>query len=187
MNIQNNGGRNIDEKLLHNLIFQQSSNSPNESDLWLISEDFIYFKGSSEIRLCDVEVEGRKIFKKEFSAEEEKLLKAIGKDKKTNRPDVLLFPDEGKCIIIEFKTIDTNVSSHLNQINNYATLLRNFTNDPFHLDTFYGYLIGESIDSFDVQSHDSDFLPAYHFDYLFRPYKRVFDRSEKQGSVTSLL
>ncbi len=33
-------GRSIDERLLHNLIFQQSSDNPGESDLWLMNEDF---------------------------------------------------------------------------------------------------------------------------------------------------
>jgi hypothetical protein len=39
--IQQTDEKSIDEKLLHNLIFQQSSNNPGESDLWLINEDFI--------------------------------------------------------------------------------------------------------------------------------------------------
>jgi hypothetical protein len=58
------GGR-IDEKVLHNLIFQQSSKNPEESDLWLIGDDFIYFKGVSEIRLSELEFDGKKIIKDE--------------------------------------------------------------------------------------------------------------------------
>jgi hypothetical protein len=42
-----NGGK-ISEEILHNLIFQQSSNDPENSDLWLINEEFIYYKGYSE-------------------------------------------------------------------------------------------------------------------------------------------
>ena len=46
-------GKRIDEKLLHNLLFQQSSNaeSPEDSDLWIINAEFIYFKGVSEDNL----------------------------------------------------------------------------------------------------------------------------------------
>jgi hypothetical protein len=45
--VQNDGSRNNDEQLLHNILFQQSATNPNSSDLWLINEDFIYFKGTS--------------------------------------------------------------------------------------------------------------------------------------------
>jgi hypothetical protein len=55
-----------DEKLLHNLIFQQSSNNPGESDLWLINEDFIYFKGTSEAQLGKILLDDKKILKEEL-------------------------------------------------------------------------------------------------------------------------
>jgi len=110
LDAQQNSSRCFDEKLLHNLIFQQSTDCPEDSDLWVINEDFIYFKGTSEQRLCDVELEGVKLFKDEMSREEEEYLNSLGKNRSIVRPDVLVFPDEGKCIIIEFKNIDVNVS-----------------------------------------------------------------------------
>ena len=61
----NKGGK-FSESLIHNLLFQQQSENPNSSDLWIINEDFIYFKGSSEKQLSKVEINGEKIFKKEF-------------------------------------------------------------------------------------------------------------------------
>ncbi|MGB7067900.1 MAG: ATP-binding protein, partial [Pyrinomonadaceae bacterium] len=51
LDVQKTAARSIDEKLLHNLIFQQTSTSAESSDLWLINEDFIYFSGNSEIAL----------------------------------------------------------------------------------------------------------------------------------------
>ncbi len=165
--------RNIDENLLHNLIFQQSSNDPEKSDLWLINEDFIYFKGISEARLCDVKINGQKIFRKEFSEEEERILLSLGENRKIKRPDILLFPEEGKCIIIEFKAPHVNVSNFLNQINDYASLILNYSQDKFQINTFYGYLIGESIDARDVRRHDGEFKIPYKFDYLFRPSKII--------------
>ena len=63
---------------------------------------------------------------------------------------------------------------HLNQINNYATLLKRFASDHFHLETFFGYLIGENINTDDVRSYDADFLPAYNFDYVYRPNKKIY-------------
>jgi hypothetical protein len=59
--IQQTDEKSIDEKLLHNLIFQQSSNNPGESDLWLINEDFIYFEGTSEAQLGKILLDDEKI------------------------------------------------------------------------------------------------------------------------------
>ncbi|MBY0425183.1 MAG: ATP-binding protein, partial [Cytophagales bacterium] len=92
------------------------------------------------------------------------------------RPDILLFPDEGKCLIIEFKNPDKNVSDHLLQINNYASLIRNLSKDEFNFNTFYGYLIGEKIDPDDIQNKDSAFVTAFNFDYVFKPYYRILGK-----------
>lgn len=182
--IQKESERNIDEKLLHSLIFQQSSDNPDESDLWLVNEDFIYFKGCSNKPFCDVEIDGQKILKPEFSSEEEKYLLSLGENRKIKKPDVLLFPDESKCIIIEFKNPEVNVSVHLNQINTYASLMRNFSSDSWQIDTFYGYLIGEQISVDDVRFADGDFKNSYHFNYLFRPSKTIVGiNSRADGSL----
>ena len=175
LTVQNDGSRAKDEKLLHNLIFQQTTTTPGKSDLWLINEDFIYFKGTSESLLNDVKINGEKLLKEktELSDEEEKFRASLGEDRYQKRPDILLFPDEGKCIIIEFKSPDVTVSQHLTQVNNYATLIRNFSKDDLQFDTFYGFLIGEGIDANDVRSHDADFKNSTHFDYLFRPSKVI--------------
>lgn len=177
------GGR-IDEDLMHNLIFQQSTDNPELSDLWLINEDFIYFKGFSERKLDKIEIEGEILFNKKFSEEEQRYLNSLGEKRLTKRPDVLLFPDEGKCIIIEFKAPDTNASEHLTQIDFYANLIRNYTNDNFQITTFYGYLIGESIEDRDIRGRVSRFEHSYHLDYWFRPSENVngFD-NRSNGSI----
>lgn len=173
LHVQNDGSRNNDEALLHNLIFRQKSENPSDSDLWIINEDFIYFKGCSELRLCDIELNGVKLFKEEFNVEEEEYLKSLGENRETKRPDVLLFPEEGKCILIEFKNPTENVGFHLGQINRYASLIRNFSQDVFPITTFYGYLIGEGINNQEVRAFDGDFLPSYQFGYLYRPAKKI--------------
>ena len=184
LEIQKTEERNIDEKLLHNLIFQQSSDNPDESDLWLINEDFIYFKGNSEKRLNEIQIDGLKLFKSEFTQEEDEYLNSLGENRTIKKPDILLFPDEGKCIIIEFKNPNVNVSVHLNQINRYASLIRNFTTDDFQIVTFYGYLIGEAINAKEVRAFDGDFIDSYHFDYQFRPSKKIPGESGKSdGSL----
>ena len=166
------GGR-IDEDIMHNLIFQQSTSGSQDSDLWLIAEEFIYFKGFSENKLKNIELDGKKLFKEKFSEEEERYLKSLGEDRLSKRPDVLLFPEEGKCILIEFKAPDVNVSEHLSQIDFYSNLIRNYTIDEFQITSFYGYLIGESIEDRDVRGRVSRFEHSYHLGYWFRPSEIV--------------
>ncbi|MFA9192691.1 hypothetical protein AAGV28_15035 [Flavobacterium sp. FZUC8N2.13] len=184
LHVQKSGSRNNDEQLLHNILFQQSATNPNSSDLWLINEDFIYFKGSSEKQLSKLEINGEKVFKAKFTEEEDRYLLSLGENRTIKRPDVLLFPEEGKCIIIEFKTPEANVSEHLTQIDLYASLIRNYTEDNFQITTFYGYLIGESIEPRDVMGRVTRYEHSYHFDYLFRPSENVtgFD-DRKNGSI----
>ena len=163
----------IDEKVLHNLVFQQSSDNPEDSDLWLINEEFIYFKGVSEFDLKDVTFNGRKIFDKDFSEEETKYLNSNGERRLLKRPDILLFPEEGKCIIIEFKAPDVNVALHLNQIHFYANLLHNYTAEEFNFTRYYGFLIGEAIEDRDVRGYASDYKVAPQFGYWYCPSQSV--------------
>ena len=119
-----------------------------------------------------------------LTSDEEAYRVSLGEDRLQKRPDILLFPNEGKCIIIEFKNPNENVSDHLAQINKYASWLRNLTKDKFAVDTFFGYLIGQNIDVRDVRAADSDFKHSSHFDYMFRPAKTVlgeFGRAD--GSI----
>jgi len=173
LRIQNDGSRNKDEKLLHNLIFQQTNSKSEESDLWLVNEDFIYFNGISEKLLKDVVIKGESLLKDTLTEEEDKFRKSLGEDRYSKRPDILLFPEEGKCIIIEFKNPDVNLSDQLTQINNYASLIWNFAKPQFRFHSFYGFLIGEKINTFEVRSHDGEFKEAYQFNYLFRPHKLI--------------
>ncbi|WP_118976318.1 ATP-binding protein [Taibaiella koreensis] len=177
---------NYDEALIHNLLFQKGSTDASDSDLWMINEDFIYFKGSSEKRLSKLEIDGKPVFKKSFSDEEERYLSSLGEDRKIKRPDVLLFPEEGKCIIIEFKAPHVNASDHLTQIDKYANFIRNYTEDEFQITTFYGYLLGENIEPRDVLGAVSRYEQSYQFDYLFRPSENVigFD-GRTNGSIYS--
>ena len=179
------GGGRIDEDILHNLIFQQSSTSPEKSELWLINEEFIYFKGVSEKRFQDIEYNGIRIFDKQLSQEDEQYLNSIGEKRLNKRPDVLLFPEEGKAIIIEFKAPDVNVAEHLNQIDFYASILLNYTRDDLKLRRFYGYLIGESIQDRDVRGRVSRYESAPKFGYWFRPSERVvnFNNENDSGNI----
>ncbi len=172
-------GERINEDILHNLIFQQHANNTEDSDLWLINEEYIYFSGVSEHRFIDIEYKGRKIFKDDLPEDEVRYLNSLGEKRLHKRPDVLLFPEEEKCIIIEFKAPDVNVSEHLSQIDFYANLLRNYTIDELQITSFYGYLIGESIEDRDVRGRVSRFEYSPKFNYWFRPSEKVVDFSNR--------
>jgi hypothetical protein len=189
LKVQDDAKNNFDEALIHNLLFQQSSTNPESSDLWIINEDFIYFKGSSEKQLSKVKINGNLLFKNKFTEEEEKYLSSLGENRKIKRPDVLLFPEEGKCIIIEMKAPDVNAAEHLSQIDFYANLIRNYTEDKFQINMFYGYLIGESIEPRDVLGRVSRYEHSYQFDYLFRPSENVigFDGRSNGSIYTEVL
>lgn len=179
-------GSKFNESLIHNLLFQQQSTDSENSDLWILNEDFIYFKGSSEKQLSKVKINGELLFKEIFTAKEEEYLSSLGENRKIKRPDVLLFPEEGKCLILEFKSTDVNVSEHLTQIDMYANLIRNYTQDKFQIKTFYGYLLGEAIEPRDVLGRVSSYEHSYQFDYLFRPSQKVIGFDDRtDGSIYS--
>lgn len=70
--------RNEDEKLLHNLLFTQHSDDVGNSDLWMLNEDYLYFKGISDTALNKIEIDGVKLFKEEVTEEEEDYLSSLG-------------------------------------------------------------------------------------------------------------
>jgi hypothetical protein len=169
-------GERIPESMLHDLIFQQSTDDPENSNLWFINEEFIYFKGYSNIKLSSIKIDDEFIFRDKFSEEEERYLNSLGKKRLLSKPDILLFPDEGKCIIIEFKAPGVDVSDHLVQINKYAGLIANYTKEKFRINTFYGYLIGEAIEQKEIiNTGTGNWVKSPHFDYLFRPSQDIYD------------
>ena len=162
-------GERIDENVLHNLIFRQHTDDPNSSDLWLLEDQYLYFEGCSEKELNKIKINGTNLLKKKLTEEEEAYKLRQEKDVGTKRPDVLLYPAEGKCIIVEFKAPDVEVSQHLDQINRYAMIIHNLSDPSFHFNTFYGYLIGENVDYDSIHESNSDFKQAANLKYIFRP------------------
>jgi len=177
----------IAEEILHNLIFQQGSADTEDSDLWFISEEYIYYKGVSNVDLASVKLDGKKIFKDTFSVEEKRFLNSLGEKRLYKRPDVLLFPSECKCMIIEFKAPGENIIYHLSQINRYASLIANYTRDEYKFSTFYGYFIGEAIEPKEIfNSGTGDWKQAEHFDFLFRPHQHIYDDNAVGSVIGSL-
>ena len=164
------GGKRIDEEVLHNLIFKQHSTNPQGSDLWLLDDQYVYFEGCSEKELNKIKINGIYLLKQELT-EEEKAYKfrQEKKDVGARRPDILLYPAEGKCVIVEFKAPEVDVSEHLDQINRYAMIIHNLSDPNFSINTFYGYLVGENIDYDSVQESNPYFKEAANLGFIFRP------------------
>jgi hypothetical protein len=180
--IQRNTDRSIDEKLIHNLIFSQHSGDSSKSDMWLLNEDYLHYNGFSEHRLCDIAIKGKKLFKEIIDDEEQRYLNSLGEQRLKKRPDILLFPSEHKCVIVELKSLDVNVSDYLGQIQKYATFIRSYTNEEFRIDTFYGYLVGEALEPNDVRATDPDFKYDSKFNFCYRPVKTVACLGDQSGN-----
>ena len=167
---KNSKGKKINhESFLHNILFSQHSDDPLDSNLWMINDDFIHYKGISESELRNIKVENELFFREDLTKEELEELTAYNRDKLGNRPDILLFPKEHKCIIIELKSMDADVSKFVSQVSQYAGLIRQYAKDRFEITTFYAYLIGESFTINEVKRANPFFKKAYYFDYLFCP------------------
>ena len=171
--IQNESDRKIDEKLIHNLLFTQHSTNAAASDIWILNEDYLYYRGYSEHKLSEITINDKPLFKNEIDEEEERYLNSLGERRLFKRPDILLFPSEHKCVIIELKSLDANLSDYLTQINKYASFIRSYTTDDFYIDTFYGYLIGEALEPRDVRAADNDFKYDPKFNFCYRPSKSI--------------
>lgn len=140
----------------HNLIFKQYTKTPSNSNLWLINDEFMYYRGVSEGRLRDLTYKGELLIPKDLTAIQDDFLnKREGELKGLKRPDILLFPDEGKCILLELKDKAVKIENHLNQLNIYAGIILNCSN--FQIKTFHGLLIGENYRVDDVLMADSNY------------------------------
>lgn len=176
----------INEDVLHNLIFRQKSanNDPENSDMWLLNDEYIYFSGTSDLELKKIEISGKKLLKQDMTEEENAYLVKARHDGGERRPDIFLFPKEGRCIIVEFKAPHVDVANHLHQINRYARLINNLSDPSFGFCKYYGYLIGENIDIEEIRDSDPYFQEAPNLGYIFKPFLPVSAKfGRKDGSL----
>ena len=117
----------------------------------------------------NIKVGSELFFREDLTKEELEELTAYNRDKLGNRPDILLFPKEHKCIIIELKSMDADVSKFVSQVSQYAGLIRQYAKERFEITTFYAYLIGESFTLSEVKRANPLFKKANYKDYLFCP------------------
>lgn len=161
------------EQLLHDLIFRQGTTDTLNSNLWILNEDFIHYQGVSECELRNVVVNGEKFPREDLTEGEINKLTSYNKDHLAKRTDVLLFPEEHKCIIIELKSKEADVTKYLHQIVGYAGLIRQYAKEKFEITNFFGYLIGEDFDFDAVINDEPDFIKSPYLDYAYIPSKSV--------------
>ena len=118
------GRRKDKEGLIHDLIFKRKSAATNQlNELWILNEEYVHFDGCSELPLRQlVDGRGTNVLRAISEAE----LKQYG-FKTDRRPDIFLYPEEGKCVIIELKEPSVDLSDHLNQMTKYCNVLANYS------------------------------------------------------------
>ena len=159
------------EGLIHDLIFKRKHLSTCANDLWLLNEEFVHFSGCSDKPIEELEVNGEKLLKDDIDIEN--ILVKFGLQKGSvleKRPDIFLFPEEGKCILIEFKALGVDVTKHLDQIAMYAKLIANFSR--YKISQFYGYFFCETVNTLTINGR---YRLASYGNYWVYPYEPVVD------------
>lgn len=165
--------RKSDERRLHDILFKQKEMDPRRSNLWLLDEEFVFFPGSSDKPLKDVEYNGKKIMLDitEYPEEIQKYLTSDNHDRTKLRPDILLFPEENKCVIIELKKPEADLSEALHQLNKYTSIIHEFCSPDFGFNIFYTLLIGGKINSRDLRNIDRELVEAKRFGFMYATHK----------------
>ncbi len=163
--VQTKEGRRQEESALHNVLFKRGSRDAASSNLWVFNEEYVYFSGASEVAFEDVAFEGKKILAplEQFSKEDGKFIRSKAK----NRPDILLYPEEKKCLIVELKRPGVDLAQHAHQIYRYAYVLFNYCAQEFQFDQFYAFLIGGEFDPEGIRAVDPAFREAEKFGYMY--------------------
>lgn len=164
--LQRKGGTDKSETMLHQIIFPKKSEDTLNSNLWIINEDYIHYTGISEAELGKLSFNGESILRDDLTEKEKTDLNAY-RNQLDKRPDILLFPQERKCVIIELKSLSVDVTKYLAQVRTYAALLREFAKDEYLIDEFYCYLIGEEFQFDEVKRADNSFQEDFTGNCLF--------------------
>lgn len=165
------GKRKDKEGLVHDLIFKRNTNTAALNDLWILNEEFLHFEGTSDIALNKIKDDSGKNLLRDVPKEEiDSLGLRLGQ-----KPDIYLFLEEGKCVIVELKAPDVDVSNYLNQMPKYCSLIANYSTTP--ITGFFCYLIGEA---FNPVTDLNDYDETVTGDYIRRnvPVRSVSDRSK---------
>jgi len=162
------------EGIIHDLIFKRRMKGvPN--DLWILNEEFVHFDGCSELELNKLEVNGEKLLRSDVDINA--ALKSVGIETSSAlewRPDIFLYPEEGKCVLIEFKAAEAEVTKYLDQIQKYAKIIANYSTRK--ITQFYGFLIGEQITQLAVPDRYKEAPYGNYWIYASEPINSIETR-----------
>jgi hypothetical protein len=82
------------------------------------------------------------------------MLNEFDKKRLESRIDLLFFPEERQCVIIELKDPKVGVAEGVSQMDRYTLLLANFIKPEFSMEFFYTYLITDNFNKYDRPSGD---------------------------------
>ena len=146
------------EALIHDLVFKRKGKSTNSlNDLWILNEEFMHFDGCSDLALNEIKTPDGQLLLKDVPPDVVEGLNL----KLTRRPDIFLYPSEEKCLLVEFKEPNVDLSNYLQQLPKYCTLIANFSQKKFT--TFHCYLIGENFNKYDL---DGDYKETVNGDWI---------------------
>jgi hypothetical protein len=173
------GERTEKEGLIHDLIFKRKESTIDGlNDLWILNEEFLHFSGYSDTELSKISFPDGTMLLSSTKSEDE-LYKEFKIDKrKLSRPDVFLYPEEGSCVLIEFKAHDVDLSDHLNQLTRYCNLIANLSTK--RIERFYCYLVGETIDRIDLPG---EFARTVYNDFV-KPNQPIKSVKPGQDDIT---
>lgn len=155
------GERRDKEGLIHDLVFKRKNDSDGLNDLWILNEEFVHYTGFSDTPLNQIILpNGDRLFPENIN-EDELLSQFKIENRKTGRPDIFLFPEDGKCILVEFKAHDVELSDHLSQLGRYCNLIANAS--THRIDSFYCYLVGQVTTVLDLPG---DYSKTINGDYV---------------------
>jgi hypothetical protein len=138
----------------------------------MFDELFLFFEGTSEQPIRDIEIKGEKAIR-DLNEEEITLLNEFDKKRLEKRIDLLFFPEEKQCIIIELKDPKVGIAEGVSQLDKYAQFLANFIRPEFSIRFFYTYLVTDSFNRYDGPS--GDFRKIYGIDGFVRHSANIID------------
>ncbi|MCE6074039.1 hypothetical protein [Agrobacterium vitis] len=143
------GVRRKDEQIIHSIFFpmRKDSTDTTDHDIWLLSEEYQYYDYiASDMPLANIKWnDDTNVFESDIDAALRKVLAKRTTDNGGKRPDIAVFSKEGSAIIVEFKAPGVSTDEHIGDLSEYAQLLAAKSNGK--LKKFYGYLIGDSINT----------------------------------------
>jgi hypothetical protein len=144
--------RRKDERVIHSIFFpmRKDSSEISDHDIWLLSEEYHYYEYiSSDLPLSRITwSDGGRVFSDGIDESIQDILSKRSDENSGKRPDIAIFSEEGSVIIVEFKAPGVSMDEHIGDLQEYAYLLN--AKSGGKLKKFYGYLIGDSVNTLRV-------------------------------------